>query len=112
MSRSSVGWGIPLPWDDKQVVYVWFDALLNYITAIGYGTDAPEFDEIWPATCNWWARTSCGFHAVYWPAMLMAAGSPAGEGLRARMAARGWREDEQEQAHGDLPGPDRGRLRL
>ncbi len=86
MSRSSVGWGIPLPWDDKQVVYVWFDALLNYITAIGYGTDAPEFDEIWPANVQLVGKDILRFHAVYWPAMLMAAGLP----LPDKVFAHGW----------------------
>ncbi|MCB0922125.1 MAG: methionine--tRNA ligase, partial [Actinobacteria bacterium] len=86
MSRSSVGWGIPLPWDDKQVVYVWFDALLNYITAIGYGTDAPEFDQTWPANVQLVGKDILRFHAVYWPAMLMAAGLPLPE----KVFAHGW----------------------
>jgi methionyl-tRNA synthetase len=86
MSRSSVAWGIPLPWDDTQVVYVWFDALLNYITAIGYGSDAPEFGEIWPANVQLVGKDILRFHAVYWPAMLMAAGLPLPE----KVFAHGW----------------------
>ena len=88
MSRSSVDWGIPLPWDDKQVVYVWFDALLNYITAIGYGQDSKRsrFDSIWPANVHLVGKDILRFHAVYWPAMLMAAGLP----LPDKVFAHGW----------------------
>ena len=73
ISRSSFDWGIPIPWDDKHVVYVWFEALLNYITAIGYGTDQVEFDRRWPAV-QVVGKDIARFHAVIWPAMLMAAG--------------------------------------
>jgi methionyl-tRNA synthetase len=86
MSRSSVSWGIPLPWDDKQVVYVWFDALLNYATAVGYGTDEDRFNEIWPASVHLVGRDILRFHAVFWPAMLMAAGLPLPE----QVFAHGW----------------------
>jgi methionyl-tRNA synthetase len=79
MSRSSVKWGIPLTWDSSQVVYVWFDALLNYITATGYGAeagtaDAELFNRVWPANVQLVGKDILRFHAVYWPAMLMAAG--------------------------------------
>ena len=79
MSRSSVSWGIPLPWDDDQVIYVWFDALLNYATAVGYGAepdsaDGRRFAECWPPDVNLVGKDILRFHAVYWPAMLMAAG--------------------------------------
>jgi methionyl-tRNA synthetase len=79
MSRSSVKWGIPLSWDDTQVVYVWFDALLNYITATGYGSEpgTPEaelFAKVWPANVQLVGKDILRFHAVYWPAMLLAAG--------------------------------------
>ncbi|GAA3739213.1 methionine--tRNA ligase [Leifsonia bigeumensis] len=73
ISRSSFDWGIKLPWDDTHVVYVWFDALLNYITAIGYGTDQVQFDRRWPAV-QLVGKDIARFHAVIWPAMLMAAG--------------------------------------
>ncbi|MFN8125504.1 MAG: methionine--tRNA ligase [Candidatus Nanopelagicales bacterium] len=88
MSRSSVEWGIPLPWDDQQVVYVWFDALLNYITAIGYGQENRQelFDTTWPADVHLVGKDILRFHAVYWPAMLMAAGLP----LPAKVFAHGW----------------------
>jgi len=73
ISRSSFDWGIKIPWDHSHVVYVWFDALLNYISAIGYGTDAENFDRRWPAT-QLVGKDIARFHAVIWPAMLMAAG--------------------------------------
>jgi len=73
ISRSSFDWGIKIPWDHSHVLYVWFDALLNYITAIGYGTDEANFNRRWPAT-QLVGKDIARFHAVIWPAMLMAAG--------------------------------------
>jgi len=73
ISRSSFDWGIKIPWDDSHVLYVWFDALLNYITAIGYGVDDEQFQRRWPAT-QLVGKDIARFHAVIWPAMLMAAG--------------------------------------
>ncbi|MGV8885398.1 MAG: methionine--tRNA ligase [Microbacteriaceae bacterium] len=73
ISRSSFDWGIKIPWDHSHVVYVWFDALLNYISAIGYGTDDENFSRRWPAT-QLVGKDIARFHAVIWPAMLMAAG--------------------------------------
>lgn len=73
ISRSSFDWGVKVPWDDSHVVYVWFDALLNYITAVGYGQDEAEFERRWPAT-HIVGKDILRFHAVIWPAMLMAAG--------------------------------------
>jgi methionyl-tRNA synthetase len=72
ISRSSFDWGIKVPWDDSHVVYVWFDALLNYITASGYGYDEEKFARLWPAT-HIVGKDILRFHAVIWPAMLMAA---------------------------------------
>ncbi|MCU1637859.1 MAG: methionine--tRNA ligase [Microbacteriaceae bacterium] len=72
ISRSSFDWGIKVPWDDDHVVYVWFEALLNYITAIGYGTDDENFARRWPAN-QLVGKDIARFHAVIWPAMLMAA---------------------------------------
>ncbi|MFC6354899.1 methionine--tRNA ligase [Luethyella okanaganae] len=73
ISRSSFDWGVKVPWDDSHVVYVWFDALLNYITAAGYGQDDEVFSDRWPAT-HIIGKDILRFHAVIWPAMLMAAG--------------------------------------
>lgn len=75
ISRSSFDWGIKLPWDDEHVVYVWFDALLNYITAAGYGHDDTLLEKLWPAT-HIVGKDILRFHAVIWPSMLMAADLP------------------------------------
>ncbi len=74
MSRTSLTWGIPLPWDPKHVTYVWFDALFNYCTAVGYGADRARFDRYWPVDYHLIGKDILRFHAVYWPAMLMAGG--------------------------------------
>jgi len=74
MTRSSISWGVPVPWDPEHVFYVWYDALINYATAAGYGADPERFDEWWPATHHFIGKDILRFHTVYWPAMLMAAG--------------------------------------
>jgi len=74
ISRSSFAWGVPVPWDESQVFYVWIDALLNYVTAAGIGTDKATFDSRWPADVHLVGKDILRFHAVIWPAMLMAAG--------------------------------------
>jgi len=74
ISRSGTSWGIPVPWDDRHVIYVWVDALLNYITAPGFGTDDAAFDRIWPCNVHVIGKDITRFHAVIWPALLMAAG--------------------------------------
>jgi methionyl-tRNA synthetase len=78
ISRSTFDWGIPVPWDAKHVLYVWIDALLNYATAAGYGSDDPDeqalFARTWPADVHLVGKDILRFHAVIWPAMLMAAG--------------------------------------
>jgi methionyl-tRNA synthetase len=73
ISRTSFDWGIPIPWDDAHVTYVWFDALLNYITATGYSSDPEGFATRWPGN-HIVGKDILRFHAVIWPAMLMAAG--------------------------------------
>lgn len=74
ITRSSLDWGVPVPWDDSQVFYVWYDALINYATAVGYGTDEERFAAWWPHVHHLIAKDIIRFHCVYWPAMLMAAG--------------------------------------
>jgi methionyl-tRNA synthetase len=74
MSRTSISWGVPLPWDPKHVAYVWADALFNYCTAVGYADDPERFDKWWPADYHLIGKDILRFHAVYWPAMLMSAG--------------------------------------
>ena len=70
------GWGIPVPGDPSQIVYVWFDALANYITALGYAEDSERFREYWPAEVHVVGKGITRFHAIYWPAMLLSAGLP------------------------------------
>jgi methionyl-tRNA synthetase len=90
VSRTSFSWGIPVPGDEKHVVYVWLDALANYITALGYGSDDPadkaRFEKFWPADMHLIGKEISRFHCVYWPAFLMAAGLP----LPRSVKANGW----------------------
>ena len=74
VSRPGTGWGIPVPFDEGSVVYVWFDALINYLSATGYGEEEDGWDERWPADLHIVGKDITRFHAVIWPAMLMAAG--------------------------------------
>ena len=76
ISRAGQSWGIPLPWDPKSVVYVWFDALINYAAAVGLGTDPERFQTWWPADLHLIGKDITRFHTVIWPAMLMSAGVP------------------------------------
>jgi len=90
VSRTSFSWGIPVPDDEKHVIYVWLDALANYITALGYGSDDPadkaRFAKFWPADLHLIGKEISRFHCVYWPAFLMAAGIP----LPRSVQANGW----------------------
>lgn len=74
ISRQKVKWGIDLPFDKEQKTYVWVDALQNYITAIGYGDDSKEFKTYWPADLHLIAKDIVKFHAIFWPALLLATG--------------------------------------
>ena len=76
MSRAGQSWGIPLPWDPTSVVYVWFDALINYASAVGLGGDPEMFERWWPADLHIVGKDITRFHAVFWPAMLMSAKLP------------------------------------
>ena len=84
--EKALGWGIPFPGDPDSVVYVWFDALANYITAVGYGQDPARFAHWWPADLHVVGKDITRFHCVIWPAMLMAAGVP----LPKRVFGHGW----------------------
>lgn len=79
ISRVSFDWGVPVPWDPDHVIYVWIDALLNYITAIGYASDDEGFKKIWPADIHFMAKDILWFHTVIWQAMLMALDLPLPE---------------------------------
>jgi methionyl-tRNA synthetase len=76
ITRTTVKWGIPVPGDPKHTIYVWFDALHNYVTAIGYDWNMERFEKFWPADVQLVGKDILRFHAVYWPAFLMAAGLP------------------------------------
>jgi methionyl-tRNA synthetase len=76
VTRSTVKWGVPVPGDPQQTIYVWFDALSNYITAIDYLGEGERFKTFWPADLHIMAKDILKYHAVYWPAFLMAAGLP------------------------------------
>ncbi len=74
ITRTSIDWGVPVPWDDGHVFYVWYDALINYATAAGFGSDEAEFETWWPEVHHIIGKDILRFHCVYWPAMLIAAG--------------------------------------
>lgn len=74
MSRATLTWGIPLPWDRSQTTYVWVDALVNYLTAIGYPENTERVKQWWPADLHLMAKDILWFHAIIWPALLIAAG--------------------------------------
>jgi len=87
VSRTTFKWGVPVTFDDKHVVYVWIDALSNYITALGYENNAySDFDKYWPADTHMVAKDIMRFHAIIWPAMLMALELP----LPKHLAVHGW----------------------
>jgi methionyl-tRNA synthetase len=105
VSRTSVKWGIPVPGDEKHVIYVWMEALANYITAIGYGSDDPadkvKFEKYWPADLHLVGKEITRFHCVYWPAILMAAGLP----LPKSVVANGWllfEENKMSKSRGNV----------
>ncbi|MGA2234011.1 MAG: methionine--tRNA ligase [Terriglobales bacterium] len=102
ISRSTFSWGIPVPDDPKHVVYVWMDALANYITALGYGSrDSSKFDKYWPADLHMIGKEIVRFHCVYWPAFLLAAGLP----LPKCITAHGWllfEESKMSKSRGNI----------
>jgi methionyl-tRNA synthetase len=102
ISRSTFSWGIPVPDDPKHVIYVWLDALANYITALGYGSsDTTKFDRFWPADVHMIGKEIVRFHCVYWPAFLLAAGLPLPRGI----TAHGWllfEESKMSKSRGNI----------
>ncbi len=106
ISRSTFSWGIPVPDDPKHVIYVWMDALANYITALGYGQkDASKFEKYWPADVHMIGKEIVRFHCVYWPAFLMAAGLPLPKGI----VAHGWllfEESKMSKSRGNIVRAD------
>jgi methionyl-tRNA synthetase len=105
ISRSTFSWGIPVPDDPKHVIYVWFDALANYITAMGYGAEEKaaqeKFAHYWPADLQMIGKEIVRFHCVYWPAFLMAAELPLPKGI----VAHGWllfEENKMSKSRGNI----------
>ena len=86
ISRTSFDWGIPVPIDDKQVIYVWFDALTNYLTPIGYLDDPEKFQKFWPANIHLVGKEIVRFHSIIWPCILMALDLP----LPKQVFGHGW----------------------
>jgi len=86
VSRTTFKWGIPVPFNSNHVVYVWFDALINYLTGVGYLQDDALFDKYWPADVHLMAKDIIRFHAIIWPIMLMALNLP----LPKKVMAHGW----------------------
>ncbi|CAH2031517.1 methionine--tRNA ligase [Trichlorobacter ammonificans] len=86
VSRTSFSWGIPVPGNERHVIYVWFDALTNYITALGYPEQSGTFGRYWPVDVHLIGKDILRFHSVYWPTFLMAAGLP----LPKKVYAHGW----------------------
>ncbi len=106
ISRNTISWGVPFPDDPKHIVYVWLDALTNYISALGFGSDDTKlFDEHWPASTHLVGKDILRFHCVYWPAFLMAAGLP----LPKQIFGHGWwmRDDaKMSKSLGNVVRPD------
>jgi methionyl-tRNA synthetase len=102
VSRTSFSWGIPVPGDEKHVIYVWVDALINYITALGWGSDdTTKFEKFWPADLHIVGKEITRFHCVYWPALLMAAGLP----LPKSVVGHGWllfEESKMSKSRGNI----------
>ena len=102
VSRTSFNWGIPVPGDEKHVIYVWLDALANYITALGWGSSDPsKYEKFWPADLHLVGKEIIRFHCVYWPAFLLAAGLP----LPKSVHAHGWllfEESKMSKSRGNI----------
>ncbi len=106
VTRTTVDWGIPVPSDPKHVVYVWIDALSNYITALGYGSDNDElFKKFWPADVHLVGKEIVRFHTIYWPIMLMALDLP----LPKQIFGHGWvlmRDGKMSKSKGNAVYPE------
>ena len=104
ISRTSFQWGIPWPGEEKHIFYVWSDALTSYMTGVGYADDEAEFEKYWPADVHLIGKEILRFHAVYWPAFLMA----AGEALPKRIFAHGWwlfADEKMSKSRGNMQYP-------
>jgi methionyl-tRNA synthetase len=110
ISRATLRWGIEMPGDPSHVLYVWIDALSNYVTALGYGSrDESKFKKYWPADLHLIGKEILWFHAVYWPAMLFSLGLP----LPKKLFAHGWWTSEgrkMSKTMGNFIGLDKIRM--
>jgi methionyl-tRNA synthetase len=106
VSRASLEWGVPYPGDDEHVVYVWLDALTNYISALGFGAEDDQlYGEFWPASLHLVGKDILRFHCIYWPAFLMSAGLP----LPTQVFGHGWwmrDEAKMSKSIGNVVRPD------
>jgi methionyl-tRNA synthetase len=105
VSRSGTGWGIPFPGDEEHRIYVWFDALTNYVTGAGFPGDTAAFEKWWPADVHVIGKNITRFHCLYWPAMLMSAGLP----LPKKVFAHGFmlmRGEKMSKTRGNVLDPD------
>ncbi|MBU5676472.1 methionine--tRNA ligase [Alkaliphilus sp. MSJ-5] len=106
VSRTSFDWGIPVPFDQKHIIYVWFDAVCNYITALGYGSDNEEtFNKYWPADVHLVGKEIIRFHTIIWPAILMALEVP----LPKMVYGHGWilfGADKMSKSKGNIVYPE------
>jgi methionyl-tRNA synthetase len=105
VSRAGAGWGIPFPGDTEHRIYVWFDALTNYLTGAGFPDDADAFERYWPADLHVIGKNITRFHCLYWPAMLMSAGLP----LPKQVFAHGFmllRGEKMSKTRGNVLDPD------
>ncbi|MFC5403966.1 methionine--tRNA ligase [Cohnella soli] len=105
VSRTTFNWGVPVPRDPKHVIYVWIDALSNYITALGYGKDDDSlYRKFWPANVHLVGKEIVRFHTIYWPIMLMALGQPLPE----KVFAHGWllmKDGKMSKSKGNVVDP-------
>lgn len=105
VSRTTFDWGIEVPGDPKHVIYVWIDALSNYITALGYGSDNPQkYEKYWPADVHLMSKEIVRFHTIYWPIMLMALDIP----LPKKIFAHGWilmKDGKMSKSKGNVVDP-------
>ena len=105
ITRTSFTWGVPVPWDSGHVFYVWYDALINYLTVAGYGHDEAVFEARWGAAHHLIGKDILQFHCVWWPAMCMAAGIEPPDGdLRPRLLADGRAEAGQDHDAAGVAG--------
>ncbi|MDO4793256.1 MAG: methionine--tRNA ligase [Filifactor alocis] len=105
VSRTSFDWGVKVPFDEKHVIYVWIDALCNYITALGYPDETPEMEKYWPANMHIVGKEIVRFHTIIWPALLMALDLP----LPDKVYGHGWilfSSDKMSKSKGNVVYPE------